>query len=75
MHSKTLQLLVISTLALTACAQYWHKPGADVQKMAKDLSDCRMQANQGGQKVFTPMELEGPCMMAKGYSLSHEVPK
>lgn len=73
----TRQILLISilTLSLTACAQYWGKPGANLQQTSKDLSDCRIQANQGGEKVFTPMQLEGPCMAAKGYALTYEAPK
>ena len=75
MTKKTLQILAIATLSLTACTQYWGKQGANLQQTAKDLSDCRIQANQGGEKVFTPMELEGPCMAAKGYGLTYDAPK
>ncbi len=63
------------SFGLVGCTQYWVKPGTNLQDTAKDLSDCRVQANQGGQKVFSAQEMEAPCMTAKGYSLSNRPPK
>lgn len=73
--NKKLSVIILCALVLSGCTQFWNKPGVNLQQTAKDLSDCRMQANQGGEKVFTPMQLEGPCMTAKGYSLSNSQPK
>ena len=61
-------------LVLSGCTQYWDESDANLQQTAKDLSDCRVQGSQGGQKVFTAMQIEGPCMTAKGYTLSNQPP-
>lgn len=61
-------------LALTGCVtptQYWVRPNTNNQQTAKDLYDCRQAARSTStQQVFTAMELEAPCMGAKGYALS-----
>ncbi len=62
---------------LTACAahqQYWVRPETGIKQTAADLSECRIAANNGGQKVFSARELETPCMVAKGYDLSNSPP-
>jgi hypothetical protein len=67
-------LFIASLLLLNGCAMYWTKPGNNLKQVSKDLLDCRLQANQGGEKIYQPMEIEGPCMTAKGYMLSYTPP-
>lgn len=65
-------LMLLAGLLITSCAarpMMWVKDNTTEQKTAAALHACRMEANQGGQKVFSAMELEGPCMSAKGYRL------
>ena len=69
------KILVLSALTIASCTQYWVKDGVNLQQTSKDLYDCRHASNQGGQKVFNKMEMEGPCMTSKGYNLSHTPPK
>jgi hypothetical protein len=71
---KAVSAICLLALALVGCTQYWMKPDTNIRQTAKDLSDCRIQGNQGGQKEFTPMQIEGPCMTAKGYALSNQPP-
>lgn len=75
MKSTCIKVLVYTAAMLTiGCAtqQYWVKQQISIQQTSADLSECRIQANQGGQKVFSAMELEFPCMVAKGYQLSNK---
>ncbi|MBX7147029.1 MAG: hypothetical protein K1X44_06955 [Alphaproteobacteria bacterium] len=65
----------MSSLLLAGCTQYWTKPNTNRQETAKDLSDCRIQANQGNAKIYTAEQLETPCMVGKGYNLSYNPPK
>lgn len=73
-HTISARIFVIFFLGLcaTGCVttEYWLQDGVSLKKTAADLSDCRHEANQGGQKVFSARELESPCMVAKGYRLS-----
>jgi hypothetical protein len=66
---------IAASLGGCATTEYWYQNGVSLQKTAADLNECRISANQGGQKVFTARELETPCMAAKGYSLSTTPPK
>lgn len=66
--------LALALMLLTGCVQYWVKPETSLQQTAADLHDCRLQANQGGEKVYGAMDMEAPCMTAKGYALSHTPP-
>ena len=61
-------------LFTTSCAQYWNKPGVNLQQTAADLHECRVQGNSGGQKLYTAAEMEGTCMGAKGYALKYSPP-
>jgi hypothetical protein len=69
-------LVLLGAVVTLGCAhqQYWGKQDADIRQTAGDLQDCRLAANAGGQKVFSAMELEGPCMAAKGYELRNSPP-
>lgn len=69
-------IAAIALAALTGCAhqQYWVRTGTDLRQTASDLNECRLAANAGGQKVFSPLELESPCMVSKGYALSSKPP-
>lgn len=68
--------LILTVVALTGCAtqQYWNRDGTNLRQTAADIHDCRMSANQGGQKVFGPVDMEHPCMVARGYRLSNTPP-
>jgi len=70
---KKVLTILLCILLLSGCVQtqYWVKEGVNLQHTAKDLHNCRLQANQGGEKVYTALELEAPCMTAKGYNLSN----
>ncbi|PZQ48875.1 MAG: hypothetical protein DI551_00660 [Micavibrio aeruginosavorus] len=73
-----LRLFIATAFILSGCAQYWNKQGANLQTTSKDLSACRLEAskaNAGGQQLYDPIQLEGPCMVSKGYSLSYQPPK
>lgn len=74
---RTLCIVVAAAAVLAACSQtrYWSRDNASLQQVATDLADCRMKANQGGEKVFSAIELESPCMVSKGYALSTVPPK
>ena len=70
MHLQLIFLLFL-TLGVSGCVQYWSQPGVDLKQTSADLHDCRMEANKGGQKVFTARELEMPCMASKGYDITY----
>lgn len=65
-------------LALLGCAptqMYWVKQGVGIQATSKDLFECRQTARQDSERqVYTALELEKPCMGAKGYTLSEKPP-
>jgi len=65
-------------LALLGCAptqMYWVKQGVGAQLTAKDLFECRQAARQTSERqIYTGLELEAPCMGAKGYTLSEKPP-
>lgn len=67
--------LIASALTSGCVQQYWTKGDLSAQLVAKELHDCRMQINQGGQKVFTAQEMEASCMAAKGFNISSTPPK
>jgi hypothetical protein len=70
-------IVLVMAAALSACGprtQYWVKSGTGITTTAADLSACRIAANSGGQKVFSALEMESPCMVAKGYHLSPTPP-
>lgn len=71
-------LLCACLLILPGCITYWSKPGMNIQQTAQDLNECRLEAsraNTGGRPAFTAQEMEGPCMLAKGYNLSYTPPQ
>lgn len=68
---------ISAALVLTGCVtqQYWVRPGSGVQQVAADLQECRLSTSKAlTQQVYTADQLEGPCMVAKGYSLSNRPP-
>ena len=70
-------ITAILCLMLAACAapiKYWNRDATNLRQTAADLNECRLAANQGGQKVFSAIELEYPCMQAKGYRLAYTPP-
>jgi hypothetical protein len=73
---RLIPILFIGIGVCSGCAsqQFWVKEGIDLKRTAAELEDCRLKANEGGQKVFSAQELEGPCMVAKGFKLSTTPP-
>lgn len=69
--------IVILAALLAGCAhvQYWNRADTNLQQTSSDLNECRLAANAGGQKVFSAIELESPCMVSKGYALSRNPPR
>lgn len=64
-------VFAVGLIAACSTTQYWVQPGKTLQETAADLHACRLAAQpQGSRQVYTAMELEQPCMAAKGYSLS-----
>ena len=72
--------IVLGALALTlaGCAptqMYYVKSGVGLQQTAKDLHECRQTARATSERqIYTALELEGPCMGAKGYVMSEKPP-
>ena len=69
-------MLLVTSAVVVGCAStnYWTQAGVGVQVTARDLSECRMAGNQGGQKIFSAQEIESPCMASRGYKLSKTPP-
>ena len=69
-------MILFCAAGLSACStiDYWNKSGTGAQQTSADLYECRTSANQGGQKVYSAADIEHPCMMARGYSLSKTPP-
>jgi hypothetical protein len=67
--------ILVLAVGLSACVspplqQYWFNPKRTLQETGADLFNCRQSARQTStQQIYTAMELEAPCMTAKGYLL------
>lgn len=64
-------------LSLAGCTQFWVKEGENIQQISKSLEECRLKGSQAvnGVPIFNAQQIEGPCMTAKGYTLSYSPAK
>ena len=74
-QQATFTVVVLCGLQGCAAQQYWARAGTDLRQTASDLHACRISANAGSQRVYSGLELEAPCMTAKGYGLTPTPPK
>ena len=66
------KIALFALFFITGCTQYWNKPNTYAEEVAYEKQRCMqesMEKIQGNRVAY-----EGPCMVAKGYTISHTAP-
>lgn len=62
--------------ATAPAQQYWFSPKRTLQQTSADLFACRQVARTtSDNQMYSALEMEAPCMTAKGYMLVTGVPQ
>ena len=68
-------LCLVAGCVAAPVQQYWFHPKRSLQVTSADLFSCRKAARTtSDNQMYSPMEMEAPCMSAKGYTLVNGVP-